>query len=485
MKTSTFTKALACLARPATLLAVVVLFVNDHVLRVYWPSWITGKLGDVAWLYFMPFVVAAGVAWLVPQRVRRHAQTVGLLSVGSVALVFVLGNTWPAPHRWVVAAASWLFGLPVRLTRDPTDLFALVACALAWRVWQRTPAPRWERVKARAWLLLPAAALLTVANAAAPDYGISCLRVEEGRVLAFAEYQAFASPDGGLTWAPYTGPLRYPCDTRPWGLKDRVRSIADPDDPEVLYRLGPDKVWAYSRDGGEIWYEIPQLEFSSQAELAFYMSESGTAQYASGPFDVVRDPESGNLVLAMGLEGVVVQTAGGAWRRVAVGEYGLSGLTTPNVVVLLFGELLLAGELALVIFSTLALVSQRRWWALGGVLIVVGGLWGVIAVGLQPALNRGYAVMLQTLLLIVVALLGLGSVVLSGLRLRGNLSFGKVLLMIGAAICGAFLFIVPYALWAVDLIHNYTTAAGAALTASVALMLVGGALSLSRRRGGG
>jgi hypothetical protein len=57
--------------------------------------------------------------------------------------------------------------------------------------------------------------------------------------------------------------------------------------------------------------------------------------------------------------------------------------------------------------------------------------------------------------------------------------------MIGAAICGAFLFIVPYALWAVDLIHNYTTAAGAALTASVALMLVGGALSLSRRRGGG
>jgi hypothetical protein len=28
------------------------LLINDHLLREFWPSWWTGKIGDFAWLLF-------------------------------------------------------------------------------------------------------------------------------------------------------------------------------------------------------------------------------------------------------------------------------------------------------------------------------------------------------------------------------------------------------------------------------------------------
>jgi len=484
MRNSSLAKALACLTHPLSLFAIVLLFLNDHVLRVFWPSWVTGKLGDFAWLFFMPFVVATGLALCVPASARKHERTVGLLSVGSVALVFALGNTWPATHRWLVAGLDWLLPFSVRITRDPTDLVALFSCGLALLLWRRTVvSPR--RVQARALALLPVAALLTLANGGPPDYGVTCLMVEEGRVLAFTEYQKFASPDGGLTWQPYTGTLRYPCDEHAWQMVDRVRSVADPDNPQVLYRLGPEKVLAYSEDGGESWQEVSQFEFSSQAEMVSYANitpSSSLAHYARGPFDVVRDPESGNLILAMGLEGVVIQTADGAWRRVAVGGYGIQGLTAPDIVALLSGELLLAGELALLIFASLALISRRRGLETALLLCLGGGLWAFIVLGMQPALTGGYTEVLQTALIIGAAVLALGGAILGAVRLRGYGSSGQVSRMIGLAVGSALLFIVPYVLWTLDVIPRYLTSMWVALAASIALTLGGGALLLARWR---
>ena len=66
----TFQKAVYLLSRPVSLLALFLLFLNDHVLRVLWPSWITGKLGDFAWLFFAPFALAALLALLIPASVR-------------------------------------------------------------------------------------------------------------------------------------------------------------------------------------------------------------------------------------------------------------------------------------------------------------------------------------------------------------------------------------------------------------------------------
>ncbi len=61
------------LAHPATAAALGLLLVNDHLLRRLWPSWFTGKLGDVAWLYCA--VALAGVASVVADRLPLSRRT--------------------------------------------------------------------------------------------------------------------------------------------------------------------------------------------------------------------------------------------------------------------------------------------------------------------------------------------------------------------------------------------------------------------------
>ena len=75
MDNPTLRKALGLLAHPATLAAIALLLINDHLLRRLWPSELTGKLGDFAWLFFIPFALTALLALVWPGRSRRRQVT--------------------------------------------------------------------------------------------------------------------------------------------------------------------------------------------------------------------------------------------------------------------------------------------------------------------------------------------------------------------------------------------------------------------------
>jgi hypothetical protein len=125
------------LLHPAFLVALGLLWLNDHAWKAAHPGLLTGKLSDVAGLFMLPVVVYA-IAWRVGVRSRRLPDGVVLLG----AAWFGLANLWgPAQLafeygfgilRWLPAALEALaVGLapgsvhPVSLTRDPTDLLAL------------------------------------------------------------------------------------------------------------------------------------------------------------------------------------------------------------------------------------------------------------------------------------------------------------------------------------------------------------------------
>ena len=95
-KPSTFQTALNLLAHPASLVAMAAMLLNDLVLRRIVPSWWTGKLSDVAYLFFMPFVAAALLAWLIPGEGKHHERRVRRLAFAGVALAFTLGKLHPA-----------------------------------------------------------------------------------------------------------------------------------------------------------------------------------------------------------------------------------------------------------------------------------------------------------------------------------------------------------------------------------------------------
>lgn len=129
------------LLSPAFLLALLVLGVNDHVLKAAFPGWVTGKLSDVAGVF--AFAVFLGVA-LGGRRVA------GAVAAGA------LFAAWKSPLA-TPAIAAWnaLPLLDVARVMDATDLVALAVLVPAARM-RLAPA----RVPARA--LRPAVALASV-----------------------------------------------------------------------------------------------------------------------------------------------------------------------------------------------------------------------------------------------------------------------------------------------------------------------------------
>lgn len=137
---------------PAVLAAVVLLALNDQVLKARCPSWLTGKLSDVAGLAFFPLLLAALVAPVAPRCGHRRLVAGCLLATG---LVFAAVKCVPAatdvyrvglgllqwPLRALVSLAHGapvLPPAPVFAVTDPSDLLALPAMSLSWWVARRS-----------------------------------------------------------------------------------------------------------------------------------------------------------------------------------------------------------------------------------------------------------------------------------------------------------------------------------------------------------
>jgi hypothetical protein len=140
------------LAHPVSLGAIGLLLLNDHVLKEIWPGAVTGKLSDFAGLVFFPLLVVTAVGMATG---HRWSATVPALAVVATGVGFVLIQTWdPAAdiYRHTLGYLQWPFRyllhgaaspIPVDHTADPTDLFALPALLVAWKLSRhRTEASR-------------------------------------------------------------------------------------------------------------------------------------------------------------------------------------------------------------------------------------------------------------------------------------------------------------------------------------------------------
>ncbi len=108
--------------RPWTVGAVAVLLLNDHVLKGsgLLPEVVTGKLSDVAGLFFFPILLVCTVERLFGDRRGLEA-----LSCVATAAVFALLKTSPAASLW----ATRVWG---DVVCDPTDLLTLPAVVVAY-----------------------------------------------------------------------------------------------------------------------------------------------------------------------------------------------------------------------------------------------------------------------------------------------------------------------------------------------------------------
>ncbi len=117
---------------PLPLAAVVLMVVNDRLLKRLLHNWVSGKLSDVAVCFFLPLYLSAvlGLFW------RRQPRARLLTGCVVAALAYVAQEIWPAFQSLFLAALRTVGG-PLGLghfglTSDWTDLWTLLMVPLAF-----------------------------------------------------------------------------------------------------------------------------------------------------------------------------------------------------------------------------------------------------------------------------------------------------------------------------------------------------------------
>jgi hypothetical protein len=460
MSNPAFRRALLSLSHPVSVLGIIVVLLNDHWWRRAAPSWLTGKIGDFAWLLFAPFLLAALLAWLLPQRERL----VGSVAIIGVGLIFGLAKTVPAFHALTIDVLEFMTGWPNVLRLDPTDLLALPALLIAWWIWRQS-ATRSIRLPDRGWVLLPLAVLATMADSAQANYGVNCLEQKEGVILAVSSYSSYASRDGGLTWTESD----IESETRYCRLEEN--EVVGPDNNLQRFRFTANGQVDRSDDGGQTWQAEYLLQDVTEAQQVYVgQNQRGNPSVVSGALDAVIDASTGNLIIGVGYQGVLVRTPDGTWQAIGVGQYQPIDLQQPDTVVsLLAGEILAALVVFVLTAGTITpgeLSRKARLGLLLGWLAFSGGV-AIRVMFLQPG---GYSQTGSQFFAYGVIIAGVLGIAVAASRLMAlfKTNVTAVWATLGVSALAVLLFLVPFLVWSQNGIPSYV----AALTYAVVLVVV-------------
>ncbi len=287
------------------LVSILLLVVNDHVLKDTWPGFVTGKLSDVAGVA----MVAIGLTALV----RRPA-----IAFAITALGFGLLKTVPIAAVW---AAPMLGGV----TRtDPSDALALGVLVPLWG-WVKRPVT--SASQRSAWLLpvrivaVGCAVFATTATSCEGE-GVLGLATLDGVIYAITVTDAYESADGGATWrlSSLSGDdqrfaRRYP---------DTLTDCIGPADCVEIVDARSDGLAVLTIDvvqGAERRSILAVTAAERRALLTVVNAPCGDGIFHA--ISAVDRADGEHAVVAMGAAGVLHHRPDQTWEWVTVGGYGL------------------------------------------------------------------------------------------------------------------------------------------------------------------
>ncbi len=452
MKNRFISKSMRLLAHPLSLAAIGLMLANDLVFKALWPSWWTGKLSDFAGLFFLPFLAAAMLSLVVPARL------VGGLAFGLTGAGFALLKMDPGIN-------SLLGGLNLRAVLDPSDLAALLALLPAAWLWRKTPPGPALRLNWRL-LVLPLAAAVTLGDAAAPDMGVACLQASDGSVLATTAYyqNSFLSHDGGLSWQSLAGEDTTQCSPQ------QDIPVLNSANGEILYRINRGQSVERSADGGKTWItEYTSSATSEQEEAYVKMTLAGNLSFRQGPYAALVDPATGNLVLAMGLDGILVRSIDGKYTWAAVGPYQHDSLKQAGVMgiaALLQNLIWVALLVALGWLFTRAVRQLGR----GKVWVILGwiGLGVTSFVAAPQVASDSYMGIASIIALFFMSAATVIALLVASVRLQGEF-FPVLRRALPQMVILGLACLLPYVLWGAGVLPSYVVA----MAASIGLVVVG------------
>ena len=323
--------------------------------------------------------------------------------MASVGLWFAAAKTIPAVHALTAAAWSALVGWQGSLRLDPTDLLALPGLLIGAWVWSRAEDSPLN-LRPLAYVIAALGLVGTLASDGPyyswVDRGVTCLfqrgdsLVTVGPLEGVYEFTGgmngeeeyvleqwwdeFTSTDGGLTWQH----ARLDDDPALYPECEPTTALTNPANPMIQYRWQPEETIEQSADGGRTWTLAYDLAVLRQTVRISY--NHGKSGYAPGPLTGIVDATTGNLVLAMSWDGVLVRTLQGEWHWVDVGRYGLADIQNLSRLggILFFEWWMACALIFLIITSSTAYIRQRLIQPLRRRALITGWLgWGTVFLG--------------------------------------------------------------------------------------------------------
>ncbi len=395
----------SALTHPVTVVALGTLLLNDLLLKSLWPhAWVTGKLSDLAWVIFALPLLAFLLSLFTRGSVIA-ARAAFLTAYAGLPLLYAAFNTFEPVHYWILRGISLASGGMGRTPLDATDSIVIpLGWAVAVWVWRR-PALSTEGLRLRWGLLVAGVAVLAsiATSFPLPEYGISMVGVSEPGVIhteANGEYTSrYQSTDGGLTWIRFKESP--PEESILWGGDTA-------DTPRGQYAIQGTEIVLISPDGQS--RSVYSTAYLSE-EVNVWAQEHSTTHLdvrviTTQPLAIVYDERSGNLIVAMGLLGVLVGTPDGEWSPYAVGPFTPTDFSLSGKMRLLLANLgFLAASVALSLSMAgagLLLAQYRR----GDLDLFVSAFWVALVCLMLLFLifiTSGWGIILVVLILVFVA----------------------------------------------------------------------------------
>ncbi|GAA3000659.1 hypothetical protein [Streptosporangium longisporum] len=346
---------LAWSGHPATVVATVVLPVNDHVLKALWPGLLTGKLSDVAGLLVAPPVLTLALVLMsmpVLALLRAGSLLPALTRVAAPVATVVTGAGFTAvkvtQEGAEFASRVWsTVAIPSRMLADPTDLLALPALGAAWLIWRRCGEDRPVR-RFRALVVVPVALVgVTATSPVPPPVAVDGVFARDGIITVTVDNGTeLSSRDGGHSWTvspargsgsgePVPSATPHPGSTvpAPSPRPGTATRACLPDDPLHCYRVDPPRLAVHETlDGGDGWNTVWAISEGRQDALRRKAEEDPRVGWRGSTAIAVQPVPGGHVVVAAnGHDGIALRDTRGNWRRLGLSDGGFSPEAAPSL----------------------------------------------------------------------------------------------------------------------------------------------------------
>lgn len=362
------TSLLRLFCRPEILTSIALLLVNDHILKVLAPSWLTGKISDFAGLFFFPYLLA-----MVLRPVFKENKRALFVAFTITGLSFTLLKTVPWINAEISSAFIQLTGKQPNLVLDPTDLLALLVLWPSWRLSTKARSNTRAQIGSRRIqytiiLLASVSAIASMPCGYDNEMRLTRVLVLDGNL--YAGYPNTSEKFRVIKFSPKTAwsTVHHPQPEIEEALKITPPKLpyitCDPGRKNICYRIDGTMRIDESLDGGSTWKTGWELQPGREEVIRRLANLSCNKTPQLGFFDlaIYQTPDDLSIVIAITPnEGALMRYGDEPWKRRYVDKFSVTKEIPDDLEEAIVALHIEAPYIAIGVYASYLLLSVLAW----------------------------------------------------------------------------------------------------------------------------